>query len=190
MTVGNAIQARIGGLGELENSLWHSFKAAEDNYVPSIFNPWKVTRNFVQLRRLGHLKLYEFYPVYALIAVVFAGTAVIGRQHWLLLAYLVSLMPAVVFLSRYTKQFAFQKTNMLGLDRVSFGVAHLPLLVYGVMRTHEASRDTVLGRRAAALTKTNLSSVIKLVKGGMSMVKCRTGSATPRKKLSSVPWFP
>lgn len=166
MNVGNLIQARIGGLSELENSLWRSFKAAEDNYVPSVFNPWKVARNFVQLRRLGYLKLYEFYPVYALIAMVFAGTAVIGRQHWLLLAYLVALVPAVVFLSRYSKQFAFQKTNMLGLDRVSFGVAHLPLLLYGVMRAHETSQDTVLGRRPAALTKSNLSSVIKLVKGG------------------------
>lgn len=159
------MQSRLGELSTLENKLWRAFKRAEAEYVPPVFNPWTVTQNFLRLRRHGYLRWYEFYPIYALVGVT-AGVDAVFVHRWLFAVYIVSLVPLFVFLSRYVKQFAFEKTNMLGLDRYSFGVPHLPLLVYGMAKHVAESTETEKDFAPALPTKENLAAVAKLIKGG------------------------
>ncbi|MCV2438168.1 hypothetical protein LNV28_07645 [Paucibacter sp. DJ2R-2] len=159
------IQSRLRGLSALETNLWKAFKGAEEKYIPSTLNPWSVTANFLRLRRQGYLRLYEFYPLYGVIAIS-AATAAVRGNHWMFAVYIAALLPMFVFLGKYIKQFAFEKTNILGLDRLSFGVANLPLLVYGMARIVSEKLEPVKDVVPAPLTKENLASIAKLVKGG------------------------
>lgn len=159
------MQSRLGELSALETNLWRAFKGAEAKYIPPSLNPWSVTANFLRLRRQGYLRLYEFYPLYGVVAIS-AATAAVRGIHWMFVVYIAALLPMFVFLGKYVKQFAFEKTNMLGLDRCSFGVANLPLLVYGMAKLVSEKSEPVKDIAPAPLTKENLASVAKLVKGG------------------------
>lgn len=165
MTTNVPMKSRIAELSEVERQLWNAFKVSEKEYIPPALNPWKVSVNLYGLWRQGRLRFYEFYPVYGLLAVACAAAAIMG--HWLLfVGYFGFLAVSAFYLSKYVRQFAFQKTQIHGLARYSFGVPHLPLLVHGMTQ--------VLGERPAGesasssgpLTKDSLGSIIKLVKGG------------------------
>ncbi len=152
------MQSRLGELSALETNLWRAFKGAEAKYIPPSLNPWSVTANFLRLRRQGYLRLYEFYPLYGLVAIS-AATAAVRGIHWMFVVYIAALLPMFVFLGKYVKQFAFEKTNLLGLDRCSFGVANLPLLVYGMAKIVSEKSEPVKDIAPAPLTKENLASV-------------------------------
>ena len=166
MTTNVLMKSRIAELSEVERRLWNAFKVAEKEYIPPVFNPYKVSVNLYRLWREGRIRFYEYYPVYGLIAVAFAGGAILGHW-WLFVGYLAFLAVSGLYLNKYVKQFAFQKTQIHGLERYSFGVPHLPLLVHGMSRVLSEKRsvgDTA--RSSEPLTKDALGSIIKLVKGG------------------------
>lgn len=159
------MQLRLSGLSALDKRLWTAFKLAEKKFVPAVFNPVLVTSNLMSLRRHGYLRWFEFYPIYATLAGASAVLAVFGHP-WMFVWYIAALALMFVFLSKYVKRFAFEKTNVLGLVTYSFGVPHLPLLVYGISRNLEEAGELSDGVDPAPYTKENLASVIKLVKGG------------------------
>jgi len=165
MTTNVPMKSRIAELSEVERRLWNVFKVAEKEYIPPVFNPFKVSVNLYRLWRDGRIRFYEFYPVYGLIAVALAGGAVLGHW-WLFVGYFGFLAISAFYLNKYVKQFAFQKTQIHGLDRYSFGVPHLPLLVHGMSRVLSEKSVGNTARPSEPLTKEALGSIVKLVKGG------------------------
>ncbi len=165
MTTNPPVKSRIAELSAVERRLWNAFEVAEKEYIPPVFKPLKVGVNLYSLWRQGRLRFYELYPVYGLLAVACAVAAIM--DHWLLFAgYLGFLALSTFYLSKYVKQFAFQKTQIHGLDRYSFGVPHLPLLVHGMTLVLGERRIGEFVTSAGPLTKDALGSIIKLVKGG------------------------
>lgn len=158
--------SQVAALGALENRLWRAFKKAEAQYIPSRLNIFKVSANFADLRRKGHLKLHEYYPIYGAASFGFAFLAVENNSFWYFLGYVLTFSLTLLLMSKYERKFAWAATQVHGLERYAFGVDSLPLLVFGIRRIFPELPSDKGDRAAAPLTKENLASVLKLAKCG------------------------
>lgn len=159
------LQSNLTELRALDQSLWKAFKHAEKKDLPPAFEPFSVTATFYRLWKLKRLRPYEFYPAYGLLAVA-AGIYGVWGPKWMLAIYLVMLLPTFIFLRRYVKQFAFEKTKQLGLAEYAFGVPNLPLLVNGTLLRFEEEVKKLHAAVPARPTKERLASILKLAKSG------------------------
>lgn len=178
MTTNPPLKSRISELSAMERRLWTAFKDAEKEYIPPAFNPWKVGVTFHRLWRQKFLRFHECYPLYGLFAIACAMAAIFGRPLFFL-GYLGFLAVSGFYINKYVEQFAFQKTRIQGLERSSFGVSHLALLVHGMTRLLEEGKAG-----AAVPTRDALASIIKLVKVGHEHGEIGYGFGDAAKK-----WF-